>query len=82
NDRIYIADDVPANQGYAAADRHFPVSKLNSDMLMIESDHDMRNSTDMIALDKVAREVFHTPGVAMIQSVTRPLGTPLEHSSF
>lgn len=82
NDRIYIADDVPANQGYAAADRHFPVSKLNSDMLMIESDHDMRNSTDMIALDKVAREVFHTPGVAMIQTVTRPLGTPLEHSSF
>lgn len=82
NDRIYIAGDVPANQGYAAADRHFPVSKLNSDMLMIESDHDMRNSTDMIALDKVAREVFHTPGVAMIQSVTRPLGTPLEHSSF
>lgn len=82
NDRIYIADDVPANQGYAAADRHFPVSKLNSDMLMIESDHDMRNSTDMIALDKLAREVFHTPGVAMIQSVTRPLGTPLEHSSF
>ncbi|WP_255794804.1 MMPL/RND family transporter [Mycobacteroides abscessus] len=82
NDRIFIADDVPANQGYAAADRHFPVSKLNSDMLMIESDHDMRNSTDMIALDKVAREVFHTPGVAMIQSVTRPLGTPLEHSSF
>ncbi|BAX97892.1 putative membrane protein, MmpL family [Mycobacteroides stephanolepidis] len=82
NDRIYIADDVAANQGYAAADRHFPVSKLNSDMLMIESDHDMRNSTDMIALDKVAREVFHTPGVAMIQSVTRPLGTPLEHSSF
>ncbi|OAT66695.1 hypothetical protein AWB85_18580 [Mycobacteroides immunogenum] len=82
NDRIYIADDVPANQGYAAADRHFPVSKLNSDMLMVESDHDMRNSTDMIALDKVAREVFHTPGVAMIQSVTRPLGTPLEHSSF
>lgn len=82
NDRIYIAGDVPANQGYAAADRHFPVSKLNSDMLMVESDHDMRNSTDMIALDKVAREVFHTPGVAMIQSVTRPLGTPLEHSSF
>ena len=82
NDRIYVADDVPANQGYAAADRHFPVSKLNSDMLMVESDHDMRNSTDMIALDRVARAVFHTPGVSMVQSVTRPLGAPLEHSSF
>ncbi|MGV0747645.1 MMPL/RND family transporter [Mycolicibacter minnesotensis] len=82
NDRIYVSDATPANQGYAAADRHFPVSKLNSDMLMVESDHDMRNSTDMIALDRVARAVFHTPGVSMIQSVTRPLGSPLEHSSF
>ena len=82
DDRIYIADDIPSKQGYAASDRHFPVSRLNSDMLLVESDHDMRNSTDMIALDRLARSVFHTPGVGMVQSVTRPLGTPLEHSSF
>ncbi len=80
--RIYVADDIPSKQGYAASDRHFPVSRLNSDMLLVESDHDMRNSTDMIALDRLARSVFHTPGVGMVQSVTRPLGTPLEHSSF
>src|SRR6201992_4426249 len=42
----------------------------------------MRNSTDMIALDRVPRTVFHTPGVGMVQSTTRPLGAPLEHSSF
>ncbi|WP_454792747.1 MMPL/RND family transporter [Mycolicibacterium lutetiense] len=82
DDRVYVPDDTPAKLGYQAADRHFPVSKLNSDMLLVESDHDMRNSTDMIALDRVARSIFHTPGVGMIQSVTRPLGTPLEHSSF
>jgi putative drug exporter of the RND superfamily len=82
DDRIYIADDIPSKQGYAASDRHFPVSRLNSDMLLVESDHDMRNSTDMIALDRLARSIFHTPGVGMVQSVTRPLGTPLEHSSF
>ncbi|QNI06205.1 RND family transporter [Mycobacterium kubicae] len=82
DDRIYVPEDTPSKQGYAASDRHFPVSKLNSEMLMVESDHDLRNSTDMIALDRVARTVFHTPGVGMIQSVTRPLGTPLEHSSF
>ncbi|OBI41264.1 RND family transporter [Mycobacterium sp. E796] len=82
DDRIYISDDSPSKQGYAASDRHFPVSRLNGDMLMVESDHDMRNSTDMIALDRVARTVFHTPGVGLVQSVTRPLGTPLEHSSF
>ncbi|WP_374026286.1 RND family transporter [Mycobacterium sp. HNNTM2301] len=82
DDRAYIADDIPSKQGYAASDRHFPVSRLNSDMLLLESDHDMRNSTDMIALERVAHNVFHTPGVAMVQGTTRPLGAPLEHSSF
>ena len=82
DDRIYISDDVPSKAGYAASDRHFPISKLNNEMLMVKSDHDMRNSTDMIALDRLARSVFHTPGVGMVQGVTRPLGTPLEHSSF
>ncbi|MEZ0052533.1 RND superfamily putative drug exporter [Mycobacterium sp. MAA66] len=82
DDRIYISDDIPSKAGYTASDRHFPISKLNSEMLMVKSDHDMRNSTDMIALDRVARSIFHTPGVGMVQGVTRPLGTPLEHSSF
>jgi RND superfamily putative drug exporter len=26
--------------------------------------------------------VFRTPGVAMVQSITRPLGTPLDHTSL
>ena len=33
DDRIYVADDVPSKPGYIAADRHFPVSRLNTDML-------------------------------------------------
>jgi RND superfamily putative drug exporter len=36
----------------------------------------------MIVLEKVAKEVFRTPGVAMVQSITRPLGTPLDHTSL
>ena len=47
--------DAPANLGFQAADRHFPKSKLFSEMLMIETDHDMRNSADFISLDRVAR---------------------------
>ena len=82
DDRIYLANSVRADQGYDASDRHFPLSKLNADMLMIESDHDLRNATDMIAVDRVARAIFHTPGVGMVQAVTRPLGMPGEHTSF
>ncbi|EFV13322.1 RND family transporter [Segniliparus rugosus] len=82
DDRYTVPEGTPARQALDAADRHYPVSKLNSDMFMVESDHDMRNSTDLIALDRIAKAIFHTPGIGMVQSITRPLGRPMEHSSF
>ena len=51
-------------------------------LLMIETDHDLRNPTDMILLERVAKAVFHTDGIAQVQSITRPLGTPLDHTSI
>lgn len=82
DDRQYQPHNAPANQGFAAADRHFPKSKLFAEMLMIESDHDMRNSADFISLDRVAKALVRLPGVAMVQSITRPLGRPLEHATL
>ena len=82
DDRTYQPADAPANQGFAAADRHFPQSKLFTEMLMVESDHDMRNSADFISLDRVAKALIRLPGIAMVQSITRPLGRPLEHASI
>ncbi|WP_193393794.1 RND family transporter [Mycobacterium kyorinense] len=82
DDRQYQPHAAPANQGFAAADRHFPKSKLFSEMLMVETDHDMRNSADFISLDRVAKSLIRLPGVAMVQSITRPLGRPLEHATL
>ncbi|OBI50036.1 hypothetical protein A5707_15745 [Mycobacterium kyorinense] len=82
DDRQYQPHGAPANQGFAAADRHFPKSKLFSEMLMIETDHDMRNSADFISLDRAAKSLIRLPGVAMVQSITRPLGRPLEHATL
>ncbi len=82
DDRAYQPHNSPANLGFAAADRHFPKSKLFSEMLMIETDHDMRNSADFISLDRVAKSLIRLPGVAMVQSITRPLGRPLEHATI
>jgi putative drug exporter of the RND superfamily len=80
--RPYMPDDAPANIGYTAAERHFSEARLNPELLMIESDHDMRNPSDMLILERVAKAVLHTPGVALVQSITRPLGTPIKHSSI
>ncbi len=80
--RPYIPSSAPANVGYTAAERHFSRARLNPELLMIESDHDLRNPTDMILLERVAKAVFHTDGIAQVQSITRPLGTPLDHTSI
>ncbi len=80
--RHFLPQDTPANVGYAAADRHFNQARLNPELLMIESDHDLRNPADFLILDKVAKAVFHIPGIGRVQTITRPLGTPLDHSTL
>jgi RND superfamily putative drug exporter len=80
--RPYLPADSSANMGYTAAERHFSRARLEPELLMVETDHDMRNPTDMLILDRVAKAVAHLPGIALVQSITRPLGTPINHSSI
>lgn len=82
NDRAYISGAIPANVGFAAAERHFSQSRLLPDILMVESDHDLRNPTDFIVLNKVAKAIFRVPGVSRVQGITRPEGTPIAHTSL
>jgi RND superfamily putative drug exporter len=82
DDRYYIPSDLESVQGYEAAERHFTAPRMSPDILMVESDHDMRNSTDMITLDKINKEIFRTAGIERVQGITRPLGSPIEHTSI
>ena len=82
DDRKYLPADLPANAGYAAADRHFSQARMNPEALMIESDHDLRNSADFLVIDKIAKAIFRVPGISRVQAITRPEGTPIEHTSI
>jgi len=82
DDRKYIPTDIPANEGFAAADRHFSQSRMLPEVLLIESDHDMRNPSDFLVIDKLAKAVFKVVGISRVQAITRPQGTPLEHTSI
>ncbi|WP_395309337.1 MMPL family transporter [Mycobacterium sp. AMU20-3851] len=82
NDREYLPADLPANEGYAAADRHFSQARMNPELLLVESDHDLRNSADFLVIDKIAKAIFRTEGVGRVQAITRPQGTPIEHTSI
>jgi putative drug exporter of the RND superfamily len=83
NDQKYIPKDIPANLGYAAAERHFPPSRMMSpEILLVEADHDLRNPADFLILNKLAKGVFAVPGISSVQSVTRPTGAPIDHTSI
>lgn len=82
NDRIYLPDNVSANVGYTAAERHFSRAKMNPDLLMVEADHDLRNPADFLVIDKIAKALARVHGIAQVQTITRPEGKPIEHTTI
>lgn len=82
NDQKFTPENMPANQAMGVADRHFSQARMNPELLMLEADHDLRNSADMLVIDRVAKSVVHMRGIDRVQTITRPLGAPIEHSSI
>jgi RND superfamily putative drug exporter len=82
NDRLYLPQDLPANEGFAAAERHFSPATMNPELLMIEGDKDLRNSASFIVIDKIAKAIFKVPGIGRVQTITRPAGKPIEFSTI
>ncbi|WP_299561751.1 RND family transporter [uncultured Mycolicibacterium sp.] len=82
NDRNYLPADLPANEGYAAAERHFSVARMNPELLVVETDRDLRNSADFLVIEKIAKAVFRVEGIGAVQAITRPQGRPVEYSTL
>jgi RND superfamily putative drug exporter len=82
NDRAYLPDGIPANQGFAAAERHFSVARMNPELVLIETDRDLRNSADFLVIDKIAKAIFRVPGIGSVQAITRPSGKPIEFTTI
>ena len=83
NDQKFIPKDIPGNLGYEAAARHFPPSAMMPpEVLLVETNHDLRNSADFLVLEKLAKAVLAVPGISTVQAVTRPEGTPIKHTTI
>jgi putative drug exporter of the RND superfamily len=82
NDEKFTPKDMPANVAMAAAERHFSQARMNPELLIVETDHDVRTPADMLVVDRIAKSVFHLKGIERVQTITRPLGSPIEHSSI
>lgn len=81
NDLDYLPSDIDSVVSETAAEEHFTSARMKPDILMLDAGHDLRNPRDMLVLEKVAKSIFRVPGIARVQSITRPLGSPIEHGS-
>ncbi|MBB5163837.1 MMPL family transporter [Mycobacterium sp. AZCC_0083] len=67
--------------GYRSAYAHWGVNEAAPEYLIVTSDHDMRETNDLAALDQVAARIAKIPEVAYVRSMTRPAGTQLEQTT-
>jgi len=78
----FVPKNVPSSRGLSAAKKHFPLSQMSPDVILVEADHDLRNSADIGLLERAAQTVSKMPDVNAVQWITRPLGVPLDQASL
>ncbi|NVN51582.1 RND family transporter [Mycolicibacterium hippocampi] len=82
DDTRYIPASIPANAGLQAATEHFSLSRMSPEVLLVEADRDLRNPSDFLVLDRLAKRVFGVEGIARVQAPSRPDGAPIAHTSI
>ncbi|ADG99126.1 Transport protein [Segniliparus rotundus DSM 44985] len=82
NDRDYIPATLPSKIGFLASDKHFSKARMNPDIMLIETDQNLATPANMLVLDRIAKNVIRIDSIGKVQSITRPLGAPIDHSSI
>jgi RND superfamily putative drug exporter len=68
-------------KGYDTVLKHWGVNDAAPEFLLIRTDHDMRNTHDLAALESIAIGVANLPQVAYVRAITRPDGKPIPESA-
>ncbi|MGV9799471.1 MMPL/RND family transporter [Mycobacterium sp. NPDC003449] len=74
DDRKVVASSAPSSIGYAALERHFPISQSIPEYILIQSPHDLRTPRGLADLEQLASRVAQLPDVGLVSGITRPLG--------
>ncbi|MGB8402568.1 MAG: RND family transporter [Mycobacterium sp.] len=76
--------DLPAeaesNLGYAALNKHFPVSSTMQQFILIESPHDLRAPKSLADMEQLAQRISQLPNIDTVRGITRPTGDVLEQA--
>ncbi|WP_142392532.1 RND family transporter [Mycobacterium sp. 3519A] len=81
DDRRALPNSVESSIGYAAMDRHFPLSSMIPQYLLIQSPHDLLTPKALADMEQMAQRVSQLPAMAAVRGITRPNGVPLEEAS-
>jgi RND superfamily putative drug exporter len=74
DDRKAVAASAPSSVGYAALERHFPVSQSIPQYILVQSPHDLRTPEALADLEQMASRIAQLPDIALVSGATRPLG--------
>ena len=75
---VYANDST---RGYDEVYKHFGNNAIAPEYLIVRADHDLRNTSDLAALELAADAVARLDEVASVRSITRPDGKPLTESA-
>ncbi|AKS31985.1 RND family transporter [Mycolicibacterium goodii] len=74
DDRKVVSPEASSSLGYAAVEKHFPISQSIPEYILIQSPHDLRNPRALADLEQLASRVAQLPDVGLVSGITRPLG--------
>ncbi|MFW0783639.1 RND family transporter [Gordonia sp. CPCC 206044] len=70
-----------STRGYDAVLAHYGTNEIAPEYVTVRSDHDLRTTGDLAALEMAAIAMSNEPQVAMVRSITRPDGKPLPEAA-
>jgi putative drug exporter of the RND superfamily len=74
DDRKSVGPSAPSSVGYAAMERHFPVSQAVPEYILISSPRDLRTPQALADLEQMAQRVSQLPNIGLVSGLTRPTG--------
>lgn len=74
DDRKVVSASAPSSIGYAAMEKHFPISQAIPEYILVQSPRDLRSPQALADLEQMASRVAQLPNVEMVNGITRPLG--------
>jgi RND superfamily putative drug exporter len=74
DDRKALGPSAPSSVGYAALERHFPISQAVPEYILVQSPRDLRTPQALADLEQMAQRVSQLPNIGLVSGLTRPTG--------